>query len=296
MRRHVCSLVAMICVVGVLSARAAPARADGVVSETLHVPVRVLPSPGTPLTQNIDVAVIRNDGTQRRPFLLLLHGRSADPAERARLALPIYPANTHYLAVQGFVVLIPLRIGYGILGGPDLEATGACDDKHFTSGILPALEETRQVLAYAATLPYVDTQHGIVMGESFGGLVAIAAAAAPWPGVVAAVSIAGGDGGDSLHRPDRPCGAERLLQTFAAYGAANRVPTLWLYSANDRLWGVELPRAWYAAFVGAGGHGEFAELPADKNNGHFIFNRNAAAWHPAFERFIASLALNAATH
>ncbi len=289
----------MACAVGWLSARAEPLRAEplqaaAVVSETLHVPVRVSTADGTSWTRSIDVAVVRTDGAARRPFVLLLHGRSADAAERARLALPIYPANARYLAGRGFVVLIPLRIGYGISGGPDLEATGPCDDKHFTSGVSPAVEEARQVLAYANALPYVDRRHGIVMGESFGGLMAIAAAAAPWPGVAAAVSIAGGDGGDSLHRPDRPCGAERLSATFAAYGAANRVPTLWLYSANDRLWGGELPRAWYAAFVNAGGHGQFVQLPADKNNGHFIFNRNAAAWHPAFERFIAALGLDSA--
>jgi len=282
----------MGCAVGVLSAHAAPLRAQAFVSETLHVPVRLATSTGTSVTQIIDVAVMRNAGSVRRPFVLLLHGRSADAAERARLALPIYPANARYLAGQGFVVLIPLRIGYGISGGPDLESTGPCDDKHFTSGVSPAVEEARQVLAYATALPYVDARRGIVMGESFGGLAAIAAAAAAWPGVVGAVSIAGGDGGDSLHRPDRPCGAERLSASFAAYGAANRVPTLWLYSANDRLWGSELPRAWYAAFMHAGGHGEFVELPADKNNGHFIFNRNAAAWHPAFERFMESVGLD----
>lgn len=281
----------MACAVGLSTACAAPLRADAVVFETLHVPVHLSGSPGTSVTQIIDVAVMRNVGPERRPLLLLLHGRSADPAERARLALPIYPANARYLADQGFVVLIPLRIGYGIAGGPDLEATGPCEDKHFTSGVLRAVEETQQVFAYATALPYVDARRGIVMGESFGGLAAIAATAVPWPGVVAAVNIAGGDGGDSLQRPDHPCGPERLTETFAAYGAANRVPTLWLYSANDRLWGSELPRAWYAAFVKAGGHAEFVELPADKNNGHFIFNRNAAAWHPAFERFIASLGL-----
>jgi hypothetical protein len=32
-------------------------------------------------------------------------------------------------------------------------------------------------------------------------------------------------------------------------------------------------------------------LPADKNNGHFIFNRNALAWQPRFETFVAGLPL-----
>ncbi|MDE1922760.1 MAG: dienelactone hydrolase, partial [Gammaproteobacteria bacterium] len=82
---------------------------------------------------------------------------------------------------------------------------------------------------------------------------------------------------------------DQLRRTFARYGRTSRVPTLWMYSANDRLWGPRFPRQWYRAFVAAGGAGRFVELPADKNNGHFIFDRNAKACHPAFRRFLASI-------
>ena len=82
-----------------------------------------------------------------------------------------------------------------------------------------------------------------------------------------------------------------MARTLAAYGRRDRVPTLWLYSANDRYWGTKAPRRWFDAFVAAGGEGRFIELPADKNNGHFIFNRNPQAWHGAFEVFAASLGL-----
>jgi dienelactone hydrolase len=292
MRLPYCCRLGFACAVALLAAASADARADdSMVADTLRVPIHLSPSGAPPATRTIDVAVLHRRSVGRMPFLLLLHGRAADAADRARLALPIYPANARYFAALGFVVLIPLRIGYGIAGGPDLEQTGPCDDKHFAAGVAPAVEEARQVLAFAAALSYVDSRRGIVVGESFGGLVAIAAAAVPLPGLVASLSVSGGDGGDSLRRPDRPCGPDLLAETFARYGSGNRVPTLWLYSANDRLWGAELPRVWFDAFVRAGGRGEFVELPADKNNGHFIFNRNAAAWHPAFERFVAALAL-----
>jgi dienelactone hydrolase len=237
----------------------------------------------------IAVTVVRSSLPGRHPFLVLEHGRAGDAAERGRLALPIYPANARYFATHGFSVLIPLRLGYGSAAGPDLEFTGECDDKRFADGVAPAISETRALLRFAASLPYIDAHRGLILGESFGGLVAIAAAAAHLPGVVGVINIAGGDGGDTLHRPAQPCGADRMSQAFASYGATSRLPSLWLYSANDRLWGTAYPKQWFAAFVGAGGNGEFVLLPADKNNGHYIFNRNAQAWHPAVERFIAKL-------
>jgi hypothetical protein len=62
-----------------------------------------------------------------------------------------------------------------------------------------------------------------------------------------------------------------------------------MYSLNDRYWGTEYPKQWFDAFIHSGGKGEFVSLPADKNNGHYIFTRNAMAWHPAFETFIHKL-------
>ncbi len=256
--------------------------------ETLRIPVRNSREREPHFRQMIDVEVVREPAHGRRPFLVLLHGRAATAAGRARLELPIYPANSRYLAEQGFVVLTPLRVGYGLSGGPDVEYTGSCVSEHFARGVAPAVDEVRELIASAARLPYVDGSRGILVGESFGGLIAIAAVAAHVPGVVAAVNVAGGDGGDSLHRPDHPCRPDRLQRTFAAYGAKSRLPTLWLYSANDRLWGPRYPREWFSAFRAAGGVGRFVMLPPDKNNGHFIFDRNAKAWHPAFNRFVAS--------
>lgn len=257
--------------------------------ETVQVPVHNSNAREPHFRQNIDVEIVRGRTRRRRPFLILLHGRAADAPERARLSLPVYPANSAYFARLGFIVLTPLRVGYGLSGGPDVEYTGRCASKHFAAGVAPAADEVRQVIRFAAARPDVDGAHGILVGESFGGLVALAVAAADAPGIVGVVNISGGDGGDSLHRPDDPCRPDRLRQTFARYGGTSRVPTLWMYSANDRLWGPRLPRQWYRAFVAAGGAGQFVELPADKNNGHFIFDRNAKDWHPAFRRFLASL-------
>ncbi len=278
----------MLALTGLAALYAGPLLA-GIVEQTVPVPVRGSTGPGATFDQSMLLRTVRDERRGRLPFLVLLHGRDGDPQHRARLALPIYPANVRYFAARGFAVLVPLRVGYGATAGPDVEFTGDCNDKHFAAGVAAAVTETRELLRYARQLPYVDAGHGLIVGESFGGLAAIAAAAAQLPGVAGVVNIAGGDGGDSLHRPDEPCRPDQLQATFTAYGSASRLPTLWLYSANDRLWGTRYPQAWFAAFTAAGGRGTFTPLPADRNNGHFIFSRNAAAWHPAFEAFAATL-------
>ena len=124
------------------------------------------------------------------------------------------------------------------------------------------------------------------------GIAAIALSDGSIEGIRGTINISGGDGGDPSH-VDAPCRPDRMAATLAAYGVSNRLPTLWMYSANDRLWGPDLPHQWFDAFRSRGGRGQFIQLPADKNNGHYIFNRNAQAWHPPFEAFVRHLGLPA---
>jgi dienelactone hydrolase len=295
-RRHGCNAASHAALALVLAALLTPAlsRSAEIIEQTIKVPVTLRVPGGPELRQDIAVTIVREAAVDRRPFLVLLHGRGASQAERTAMGLQTYPANSHYFASKGFVVLVPTRVGYGVSGGPDVEYTGTCAYKRFADGAAVAADETRQVLAYAARLAYVDPDHGIVVGESFGGLVAIAISASDLHGVVAAINISGGDGGDARKRADQPCRPDQMRDTFARYGSTNRLPTLWMYSANDRVWGPVYPGQWFAAFIDAGGRGQFVELPADKNNGHYIFNRNAAAWHPAFESFVNRLELSGA--
>ena len=285
------AITVLVLALSPVAARALGLAPEAVAESTLQVRVSSAPDAPVPFDQVMLVRSEHLPAAHRLPFLVLLHGRDADPQHRARLALPVYPANARYFAEQGYAVLVPLRVGYGATGGPDVEATGDCDDKRYGDGVAAAVTETRELLRYARRLPWVDPAHGLLVGESFGGLVAVAAVAARLPGVAGAINIAGGDGGDSLRRPDSPCRPDQLRDTWAHYGATARLPTLWLYSENDRLWGNTLPRQWFAAFEGAGGHGTFRALPADRNNGHYIFSRNAPAWQPAVAAFAAGLGL-----
>ena len=82
-----------------------------------------------------------------------------------------------------------------------------------------------------------------------------------------------------------------MASTVGSYGRRDTIATVWMYSRNDYFWGSVWPRKWFDAYVDAGGNGRFVELPADKNNGHFIFTRNLPEWQSGFQAFAARLGL-----
>lgn len=259
-----------------------------VIEETVRFAASAKGASGLAVERQMVLTIVRDNKQKKSPYIIVHHGRPESPTRFAVMGQQRYPANANYFVAKGFVVLIPTRIGYGLTGGQDVEYTGECDSKNYLQGIAPLVSETQQILAYVAKLPYVDSSRGLVLGESFGGIGAIAMASSELSSIMGVVNISGGDGG-SLDHLEKPCRPDQLREAFAQYGKTNRVPSLWMYSLNDRLWGTRYPKQWFDAFHQAGGKGEFVNLPADKNNGHYIFVRNPEAWHPAFEAFIHKL-------
>ena len=254
--------------------------------EVIELAVSVQPVVGRAVSQPITVTIIRDDSVEKSAVLILNHGRAVKREDREKLGRARYGDNARYFVGKGFVVFVPTRVGYGISGGPDVEDSGACQKKDYPPVFEAAAQQTLAVLAHARTLPYADASRAVVAGQSFGGMTAITVAAKNVPGVVAAVNFAGGGGGNPIDRPGDPCRPELLAQLLAAYGKSARIPTLWLYSENDRYFGKDHPHAWFKAFAAAGGRGEFVQLPAHGEDGHGSFTRNPGAWQPAFEDFL----------
>ena len=259
-----------------------------IIETTEEVPVEVADTRGGVVRQPIKVTVFRDDARPRAPFMILNHGRSSKAEERQGVKAAQYAANARYFVLRGYAVFMPVRIGYGESGGPDVENSGPCAAKAYRRVYEAGTTQSLAAIAYAKAQTYVDPARGIVVGQSFGGTIAIALAARNIPGVLAAVNFAGGGGGRPDTHPEQPCSVERMTQLFAAYGTKARIPTLWVYSQNDKYWGPDTPRAWHKAFVDRGGSGEFVALPPYKTDGHPSFTRAPAAWKPAFEAFLAS--------
>jgi dienelactone hydrolase len=260
------------------------------IEEVVDVTVTVANMYGREFTQAIKVTVFRDDERDRSPFLVLNHGRPANAAEFAKMGRVKYTDNSKYFVSKGFVVFVPTRVGYGVTGGEDMEYSGACSAKNYRPVYEAAVQQSLKVIEHARTLPYVNAERGLIVGQSFGGATAIAVAAKNAYGVVAAVNFSGGGGGNPRDRPESPCRPDLLHDLFVFYGLTSRIPTLWLYSENDKYLGKEKPREWFNAFLNQGGMGEFVQLPPLMpplgEDGHSSFTRNPSAWRPAFEDFL----------
>lgn len=254
--------------------------------EVVKIPVQIR-SGFQSVEQNITVTIVRDDQRKRAPWLILNHGRSGKESERKNYGRAVFRDQARYFAQRGFVVLMPTRIGYGVTGGPDLERSGpSCGSRDYRAALAPAVAQVSATIDHARALPYVDPARGVILGQSMGGFTTIAAAAAGLPGAKIAVNFAGGGGGDPVLQVAKPCRADLIEDTFGGYGATARIPTLWLYSENDKYWGPDLPRAWFAAFKAKGGAGDFVSLPPSGDDGHSSFTKNMAAWKPAVEAFL----------
>ncbi len=273
----------------VLSMACLPTADARIVQEETQVAVRVTDVQGRNVERNITVGIFYDDSAPRRhPVLVLNHGRSPKAVDRASISVVHMAAAARWLTHLGFLVAVPIRVGYGVTGGPDVEFSGSCAGKNYPPVYQAAATQTLAVLAAMRARSDTAKDRSIVMGQSFGGTTAITMAALAPAGVQAAINFAGGGGGN-LNAPEHPCREDHLRKLFADYGKTARIPTLWIYSANDRLWGPTLPRTWFDAFRANGGNGEFASFPPVSDNGHLLFSRAPQLWQPRVLEFLRPL-------
>ena len=263
-----------------------------IIEEIIEVPVSVSNSNFTnnpKFEQKITVTIWRDDAIKKAPYLLFSHGRAGTDQERGKFGRSSEKRNSEYFVSKGFTVILPTRIGYGVSGGPDADYSGACGNKNYLEARKAGIDQSKQVLNHVFDFSYIDRTKGIVVGQSVGGFTTIGLSAENITGLKGAINFAGGDGGDPIKSAEKPCGDYLIKDTFAKYGASNKVPTLWLYSVNDKFWGEQLPKDWFAAFQKAGGKGQFISLPVYKEDGHSIFRGDLNAWKNDFEKFIKEI-------
>lgn len=225
----------------------------------------------------------------RRPLAVINHGTSE--ATRLAVAMPVYYWLSRWFVERGYVVVLPQRRGHGATGGPMAEAVGTCaDPDHYRSGEAAA-DDIQGAIDYVAAEPFVAPGETVVVGISSGGWASLALAARNPANVRAVVNIAGGRGGRPFGRlADTVCGERRLIEAARDFGRTARVPTLWLYAANDSYFRPDLAHALASAWRNGGGMADLHVFPAYAADGHGLADDRAGwdVWGGTLEAFLAA--------
>jgi dienelactone hydrolase len=264
------------------------------VTEIIKVPVSVANLYGKITERDVVVTLLHDDAFIKasgkpHPIAIINHGRAAKPEERTTaFGRANSIVNARWLAGMGFLVAVPTRIGYGVTGGEDLEDTGLCNKKNYPPGYKAGIDQTLQILQTLRQRPNIAPDGGLILGQSFGGTIAIGVAAQNPAGILATLNFAGGGGGNPETNPMQPCGTANLEQMFSNYGKTAKIPTLWVYTENDQWMGPKYPKEWFEAYKAKSGTGEFLFLPPNGTDGHGVFSRDPAAWRPQVMQFLKS--------
>lgn len=250
--------------------------------------VRV-PGPGG---ANLIATVLRPPGEARAPLVVINHGSPADGSQRATMQRPKYATLSSFFLAKGYVVVLPLRRGYGESGGTWAEAYGRCETPDYYTAGLQGAADIQSTIDYMRTRPYV-AERAIVVGQSAGGWATVALSSRNPAGVPGMINFAGGRGGHQKLPGGGTgnCTPEALVQAAAKYGATARVPMLWLYTRNDSFFEPSLAARMAQAYDAAGGKANYKPLPAFGRDGHGLAGARDGAplWAPPVESFLAGL-------
>jgi dienelactone hydrolase len=241
--------------------------------------------------------MIRPVGDGPFPLLVLNHGVSLDPKERSYFPTIEFRDAALWFSKQGYVVVAPLRPGYGAtaiekpergLFGLFFSGVGNCSDANFRDAGLAIASLDMWVIDYMSTQSFIKRDDVIVVGQSGGGWGAIALASQNPSSVRAIIGFEAGRGGHFNGKPNSNCAPDRLVEAAAQFGRTARIPTLWIYVQNDSYFGPELSRRLASAYEAAGGNVEYHLLPDFGEDGHFFIDSPDAVriWAPLVSKFL----------
>jgi dienelactone hydrolase len=229
----------------------------------------------------LETTIYKPDGPGPFPMIVFNHGKiKGDPRKQAR-SEPL-PLAREFVR-RGYVVVAPNRRGFARSGGT-YEGYG-CDVER--NGIGQAADVAATV-GFMSKQPYVDAQHIVVAGVSHGGLATMAYGTEAGPTVRGLINFSGG-----LRQNACTGWQDNLTRAFGAYGAKARVPSLWLYGANDSIWPSTLITKMYAAYSSNGANAQMVDFGAYKNDAHRLVadREGVRVWWPSVEAFLARVGM-----
>lgn len=237
--------------------------------------------------KGLEALLVWPEDSHSHPVALINHGSPRDASQRAKMsAIASLPIAMEF-ARRGFAVAVVMRRGYASSGGGWAEAIGNCTAVNYPRAAAAASKDLHAIIAYLGTLPQFDTSKILAVGVSAGGFATVALTAdQPPPGLVAAISFAGGRGSQSR---DIVCQPDQLVDTFGTFGKTSRVPMRWIYAENDHFFNPAFAQRMYAAFKKTGGNASLIMAAPYGDDGHFLFSTAGIPnWTPLVDNFLKS--------
>lgn len=247
--------------------------AQDLVENALRIPAKDAGKKG------LEAVMVRPAEAGPHPLAVITHGTPRAAGERSEMSPWQMIPQAREFARRGWTTVIVLRRGYGDSGGGYDEDGRACSNRpdYYDSGKESA-KDLRESIAYLSKLPEVDASRIMSVGISAGGFATVALTADPPPGLVAAISFAGGRGSK---RPDEVCNPAELIRAFRSFGEKSRTPMLWVYSENDHFFGPQIAQSFFEAFTQAGGKATFIRAAPFRRDGHGLFSLGGLAIWPS---------------
>lgn len=197
-----------------------------------------------------------------------------------------YPEVARFFVERGWAVLIPMRRGRGASGGEYLERYD-CDRGILLGGVERAVADLDAALAYVSAQSWADTSRLLLGGMSRGGFLAVTYPSRRQTKARGVINFAGGWTAERCDNAIRFNG-----DGFAAAGRGGTLPTLWLYSENDRNYRAGAVRSYDRAFTLAGGTAELQIFPPIGHDGHILLPGAVDVWQTAVQQFLAQIGLD----
>jgi len=246
-----------------------------------------VPAPNA-FPRGLDALEVYADRPGRHPLVVLTHGTSNVEEQREHVTPWSQLGQAMWFARRGYVAIVVVRKGYGRSGGVRDGTHGGCGSRggSFEEAGEASAEDLKAVIRFGQKLPEVDPDTVVSAGVSTGGFAQAALVADPPRELKAAISFAGGRGGDGH---EHNCNVDGVIAAFGAFGNGSRkhgtVPMLWIYSENDHWFPPEMARKFEAAYTKHGGVEQFVLAPPDGDDGHHLYS-HPGVWSATVAEFL----------
>jgi dienelactone hydrolase len=241
--------------------------------------------------------LIRPIGKGPFPLVVMNHGIALGARERSYFPVIEFRDAALWFARRGYVVVAPVRPGYGPTAfdtpergifGLDFSGVGKCSDVEFGEAGLAVASIDKWVIDEMTTHSFIKRDGIIIVGQSGGGWGSIALGGQNPASVRAIIAFAAGRGGHLDGKPNNNCAPDHLVDAVSQFGRTARIPMLWIYTHNDTYFGPDLSKRMAGAFQAAGGDVEYHLLPDFGTEGHFFIDSADAVqiWAPLVSRFL----------